>query len=69
MEIGDRVKVVRIDAYTRYVYAAEGIPNPVGEIGIVTEMRYNHNMKIFEVSVLIEGTEYIFERWQLMKII
>lgn len=68
MEIGDRVKVVRIDDYTRDVCEAQGARTSIGLIGIVVDKYYNHNMRQFEVIIEGEGNRWIFEEWQLMKI-
>lgn len=33
--------------------------------GIVTDIRYNHNMHQWDVIVYMEGSEYIWEPWNL----
>ena len=65
MKPGDRVKVVRIDDYTRKCCEAEGIRTGIGMVGIVEEVRYNANMHWTEVIVLSEGGRYIWEPWNL----
>lgn len=65
MEIGDRVKVVRVDDYTRDVCAALGVRTSIGLVGIVTEMYYNKNMSRNEVVVDVSGDLHLFEPWQL----
>ena len=65
MKVGDRVKVVRIDDYTRECCEAQGLPTGIGKIGIVEEVRYNPNMHQTEVIVLMEGDYYIWEPWNL----
>lgn len=69
MEIGDRVKVVRISDYDRMVYECDGdwAHVPLGMVGIITEKYYNPNMHRTEVIVECEGNKYIFEPWNLMK--
>ena len=65
MNIGDRVKVVRIDDYTRQCCEADGTPTGIGMVGIVEEVRYNPNMHRTEVIALMEGNYYIWEPWNL----
>lgn len=65
MNIGDRVKVVRIDDYTRQCCEADGTPTGIGMVGIVEEVRYNPNMHRTEVIALMEGDLYIWEPWNL----
>ena len=65
MEIGDRVKVTRIDDYTASIYKIDNTPSPLGMIGVVVEMRYNPNMHRQEVVVLTEGMKCVWEPWNL----
>ena len=65
MEIGDRVKVVRIDDYTRSVFECNKTPLPIGMVGTIEEMYYNHAMHQTQVVVNIAGVGYIYEPWEL----
>lgn len=65
MEVGDKVKVTRIDQYTANMYAIDGTRSPIGMVGIVEEVRYNPNMHRTEVIALMEGNYYIWEPWNL----
>lgn len=65
MNIGDRVKVVRIDDYTRDVCLATNTPTSIGKVGVITEIQYNHHMHQWDVYVEMEGSEYIWEPWNL----
>lgn len=66
MKPGDRVKVVRIDDYTRKVCEGTGAPTSIGLVGTIEEIRYNRNMRQQEVIVFAEGCHWIFEPWNLM---
>ena len=68
MKVGDRVKVVRIDDYTRQVCEGTGCKTSIGLVGTIEEIRYNHNMHQDEVIVSAEGNSWIFEPWNLMVI-
>lgn len=68
MTIGDRVKVVRIDEYTKEVCETLGCRTSLGLVGVVAGKYYNHNMRQTEVVVEAEGSQWIFEEWQLMKV-
>ena len=65
MKVGDRVKVVRIDDYTRDVCKAQNLSLPIGMVGIVEEIYYNPNMHRTEVVVNHSGDKYIWDEWNL----
>ena len=65
MNVGDRVKVTRLDQYTMDCIVATGAQSPIGMVGIVEEVRYNPNMHLTEVIALMEGNYYIWEPWNL----
>lgn len=65
MKVGDKVKVVRIDNYTREYLEAENIPLPIGKVGIVQQVEYNPNMHQTEITVNHQGDLYIWEEWNL----
>ena len=65
MEIGDKVKVVRIDDYTRSILEVDNHPLPIGMVGEIVDKYYNHNMKRMEVIVDHQGDRYIWEEWNL----
>lgn len=72
IRVGDRVKVVRIDKYLSDLIESQCrlghiSVSPVGKVGIVTEVVYNHNMHRTEVTVRSEGSLWIFEPWNLMR--
>ena len=65
MNVGDRVKVTRLDQYTMDCIVAAGVRSPIGMSGVVVDIRYNHNMHQWEVIVDMEGSEFIWEPWNL----
>lgn len=70
--VGDRVKVVRISGYLSGLIEGQNrlghvSVSPVGKVGVVTEVVYNHNMHRTEVTVRSEGSLWVFEPWNLMK--
>ena len=72
IQVGDRVKVVRIDKHLSDLIESQCrlghvSVSPVGKVGVVTEVVYNHNMHRTEVTVRSEGSLWIFEPWNLMR--
>lgn len=72
IRVGDRVKVVRIDKYLSDLIESQCrlghvSVSPVGKVGVVTEVVYNHNMHRTEVTVRSEGDLWIWEPWNLMR--
>lgn len=70
--VGDRVKVVRIGKHLSDLIESQCrlghiSVSPVGKVGVVTEVVYNHNMHRTEVTVLSEGDLWIWEPWNLMR--
>lgn len=65
MKPGDHVKVTRLDQYTMDCIEATGGRSPIGMVGVVVDIRYNHNMHQWEVIVDMEGSEFIWEPWNL----
>ena len=66
MKPGDKVKVVRIDDYTKEVCETLNAPTHIGMVGTIEEIRYNKNMSRTEVIVNHNGEHYIWEPWNLM---
>lgn len=65
MNVGDRVKVTRMDRYTMDCIVSAGVRSPIGMVGVVLDIRYNHNMHQWDVVVGMEGSEFIWEPWNL----
>jgi|GEM_PF-5685393 hypothetical protein len=67
MEIGDRVKVARLDQYTLDVIMATNAKSPIGMTGTIIEKYYNHNMRRDEVVVEADGTwdKWLWTPWNL----
>lgn len=65
MNVGDRVKVTRVDQYTMACIKATGGRSPIGMVGVVTEIQYNPWIHQIEVTALMEGHLYIWEPWNL----
>ena len=71
MEIGDKVKVIRLDEYTLDVIRANDAPSPIGMIGTIIEKYYNNNMHREEVVVEEDGSgnKWVWEPWNLAVIV
>ena len=71
MEIGDRVKVVRIHEDVFDIIRANNAPSPIGMTGIIVEKYYNKNMHREEVLVKVDGTghTWLWEPWNLALIV
>ena len=61
MEVGDRVRVARVDDYTAMVLKSTNTPSPVGKTGVVRDKQYNPNMARYgmgnEVYVRMDGED------------
>ena len=68
MKAGDRVKVVRVDDYSEQIRELYNARSPLGMVGVVEEIYYNPNMHREEVVIAAEGSKWIFEPRDLMKV-
>ena len=55
MKAGDRIRVAREDEYTASVRKALNQSSPVGLMGTVVEVRYNHRMGITEIFAKMDN--------------
>jgi len=62
MEIGDRVKVVKISDYMKMLYQKDSTGCPLGKTGVITKKDYNPNMARYgrgnQVHVKFDGNDY-----------